>query len=324
MQRNRDEQVKLADHIEEATLVRLLIRATDRAEANGDRAATRTDVSCFGGSPSLVERVLSAWPQLLGPATTEVFQMWTGHPVQTIRVVGRRQLAVRGLLDADLLESLLVGPLPADRVSGAECVVRMSMEPLREAAMRVLRGALIESPSEADFQALALTPPKDSGFGIWKLRSEQLGDESALRRRVLWALRGATTKFAEALALVANRLPYDPDESCLEPEGEEIVRDVVALIRGWGEEGAITVLDLIDRGEIEDDYSFLTELRQAAERHGRVLAAVRDGAARGGAASLALLTELNKSEFDRDLEGLGRLLRDEIFPPGWPDSSNWQ
>jgi hypothetical protein len=92
----------------------------------------------------------------------------------------------------------------------------------------------------------------------------------------------------------------------------------------WGEEGALAVLDLIDRGEIEDDYSFRSEIRRVAEQHGRVLTAVRDGAARGGAASSELLAELNKNEFDRDLESLARLLMNEVFPPTWPDSSGWQ
>jgi hypothetical protein len=101
-------------------------------------------------------------------------------------------------------------------------------------------------------------------------------------------------------------------------EGEEIVSEVVALVRGWGEQGAVMLLALIDDGAVEDHYSFLSELRRSAERHAAVLAAVRDGAARGGEASATLLAEFKESEFDRDLEGLARMLWEDIFPPAWP------
>lgn len=329
LQGNPDEQVNLADHISEATLVQLLAWAADRVEADRDTPAPRTDV-CFRNYPSLVEQVFSAWPRPFGPAAAELLQPWLHHSAQAVREVARRQLAARGLLDASLLESLLGSPLPADRFSGAECAVRMGMEELREAALRVLRGALLESStgafreplSEADLRAVALDPP-ERPFKLWSLRHEQLGPESERRARLLWALGGAPASFAAALPLVAKRLPYDSVENILEPEGEEIVHNVVALIKRWGEEGAIAVLGLIDCGEIEDDYSFCSEIRRAAERHDRVLAAVRDGAAREGVASSRLLAELNQGDFDRKLEGLARLLMDEIFPPGWPDSSNW-
>jgi hypothetical protein len=235
--------------------------------------------------------------------------------------------AARGLLDAAHLESLFGSPLPADRLSGAECAVRMGMEHLREVALRAFRGALLESPtglrsvpreplSDADLRAVALESPERS-FELWSLRNAQLGPEAERRARLLWALGGAPPSFAAALALVANELPYDHQNLGLEPEGEEIVRSVVALMSRWGEEGTLAVLDLIDRGEIEDDYDFRSEIRRVAEQHGRVLAAVRDGAARGGVASSELLAELNKNEFDRDLESLARLLMAEIFRLSW-------
>lgn len=321
---DRGEGASLAVHVGEATLVRLLSGAADRAAAPSASQGARDEASCFRGFLSLVESVLSEWPRPLGPEIVDVFRAWIDHPKQLVREVGRRQLAIRGLLDLTLLESLLVSASPADRFSGAECVVRMSVEALRSAGMRVLRGALAESPGEDDYRAVAIEPPKGGAFGAWPLRSDQLGDPPELRRRVLWALRGATPAFAEALALVANRLPYDEIESCLEPEGEKIVRDVTGLIRRWGPEGAVAVLGLIDRGEVEDDYTFLSEIRQASERHGSVLAAVRDGAARGAAASTALLKELNDGEFDRDLAGLARRLTEDVFPPGWPEPSAWK
>jgi hypothetical protein len=327
------ERLNLAEHVSEATLVRLLAKTVDHAAAEPGTAAPRADV-CFGNYPSQVERVLSVSQWLLGPAAVELFQRWLDHPARAVREVGRRQLAARGLLDAALLESLFGSSLPADRLSGAECAVRMGMEHLREVALRVFRGALLKSPtghrsapreplSEADLRVVALEPP-ESSFDLWPLRNVQLGPEAERRARLLWALEGASPRFAAALTLVANELPYDHQNLGLEPEGEEIVRSVVALMRRWGEEGALAVLDLIDRGEIEDDYDFRSEIRRAAEQHGRVLAAVRDGAARGGAASSELLAELNKNEFDRDLESLARLLMDEVFPPAWPDSSGWQ
>jgi hypothetical protein len=136
---------------------------------------------------------------------------------------------------------------------------------------------------------------------------------------VLWALRGATARFAEALGLVANQIPYDLLENC-HPEVEELARDVARQIDRWGEEGALAVLDLIDRGEVQDTDGFFGPLYRAAERHECVLAAIRNGAARGGAACSALLKELTADAFDRDLEGLACLLANEIFPPGWPGS----
>jgi hypothetical protein len=327
------ERLNLAEHVSEATLVRLLATTADRAAAEPGTAAPRPDV-CFCNYPSQVERVLSASQRLLGPAAAELFRRWLDHPARAVREVGRRQLAARGLLDAAHLESLFGSPLPADRLSGAECAVRMGMEHLREVALRAFRGALLKSPtgfrsepreplSDADLRAVALEPPERS-FDLWSLRNERLGPEAERRARLLWALDGAPLSFAAALTLVANDLPYDHENLGLEPEGEEIVRSVVALMSRWGEEGALAVLDLIDRGEIEDDYDFRSEIRRVAEQHGRVLAAVRDGAARGGAASSELLAELNKNEFDRDIEGLARLLMAEIFPPAWPDSSGWQ
>lgn len=327
------ERLNLAEHVSEATLVQLLARTADRAAAEPGTAAPRADV-CFCNYPSQVERVLSASQCLLGPAAVELFRRWLDHPARVVREVGRRQLAARGLLDAALLESLFGSSLPADRLSGAECAVRMGMEHLREVALRAFRGALLKSPtglrspphaplSEADLRAVALDPPERS-FDLWSLRNERLGPEAERRARLLWALGGAPPSFAAAVVLVANELPYDHENLCLEPVGEEIVRSVVALMSRWGEEGALAVLDLIDRGEIEDDHSFRSEIRRLAEQHGRVLAAVRDGAARGGAASSELLAELNKNEFDRDLESLARLLMDEVFPPAWPDPSGWQ
>lgn len=333
MQWDREKPERLADHLDEATLIRLLAGAAGRAAA-GPATPARAAV-CFGGYPSLVERVLSASRRSLGPAVEELFRRWLDHPARPVREVGRRQLAARGLLDVALVESLL-GALPADRFSGAECAVRMGVEHLREPALRVLRGALLATPgargvfreppreplTEADLRAAGLEPSARP-FDLWS-RHEQFGPESERRARLLWALEGAPASFAAALALIAAEFHYDHAELTFDPEDEKIMDGVAALIGRWGEDGALAVLDLIDHGDVAAEYRFLVELRRAAERHDRVLAAIRDGAARGGAESSRLLEELDKDAFDRDLDGLARRLMDEIFPFAWPDSPDWR
>lgn len=318
----RGEAANLSVHVSESTLAKLLSGASVRASAGG--AEARGEDACFRGFPSLVERVLSEWPRPLGRESADLFRAWIEQPNQLVRNVGRRQLAVRGLLDASALKSLLGSTTPAERLSGAECVVRMGLEPLRSEALHVLRGALVESPDEHDLGAVAIVPPTEKANSGGSLRSDALGDSTELGRRLLWALRGATPAFAEAIELIANRLPYDDAEGCLEREAEEIVSEVTRLTRRWGADGAIALLGLVDRGEVEADYTFLSEIRRAAERHAEVLAAVREGAARGGSASASVLEDLNDGEFDRDLGGLARRLTEEVFPPQWPDRSAWQ
>lgn len=321
LQTDRVEHDNIAAHVAEPTLIRILSGAAGRAAgAAGSEQAPR-EASCFRGFPSLVETVLSAWPHPVGPEIDDLFRAWTHHPKQLVREVGRRRLAVRGLLDLSLVESLLVSKTAADRFSGAECVVRMRLESHRAQALSVFRGALAESPDENDFRAIALEPPTGNAFAVGSLRSDALGDPSELRRRLLWALRGATPAFAAALEFVANWLPFNDAEGCLEPEAEEIVQAVIGLTRRWGPQGAVALLALIERGAVEGDYTFLSEIRRAAERHADVLAAVRAGVAQGGAASASVLKDLNDGEFDRDLEGLARRLMEDVFPPGWQGHS---
>ena len=315
----RSEQPGLATHVGEATLLRLLARAADRTTTAGFEQEKEREASCFRGFPSLIETVLSDWPRPLPSEIVDLLRAWTGHPVPRVREVGRRQLAARGMLDAGVVERSLASQNPANRVSGAECAVRMSMEPFRSAALRVLRGALAESPNADDYRAIGIEPPTNGTSPGWTPRSELIGEVSELRRRVLWALQGATPAFAEAVALVAQRIPYDDVEACIEPEGQEIVDGVTSLIRRWGTDGAIAILGLMDSEEVEDDYSIVNAIREIAARGPAVAAAIRERAARGGAVSDALLQELSDDEFERDLAGLARWLREEVFPLGWPE-----
>jgi hypothetical protein len=293
---DRVEAIRFIDHLRQPTLVQILARAAGRASLGDD--AGGHDPSCFRDDfPSLVERALATWSRKLGPRVMELFRSWLDHPIQAVREVGRRQLARARLLDPSLIESLLAGPLLADRFSGAECAVRMGLDPLREPALRILRSALADLPGQGEYGELG---------GAWELRP-----------RVVWALKGSTVQFAEALTLVAHRLEVDDEDNSLTAESEKVVKTIALLIRRWGPEGAIMVLDLMERGEVEDDPIVVNAVQGVAEQHTSVRAAVAERAARGGEVSSGILKDLNERQFERDLQGLALTLRQEIFPDGW-------
>lgn len=298
-------------NLSDSTLMKLLSGAAARAAASGEDA-------CFRGFPSLLERAISEWKRELGRDFDDLLRAWMGVPQQRARDVARRQLALRGLLDSSSLQSLLGSTTPADRLSGAECVVRMGLESLRSEALRVFRGALAESPDADDLRAIAIEPPTNSAQASWA-RSEALSHSTELRSRLLWALHGATPAFADALEYVAMQLPFNDAEGSLEPEGDEIVREVTRLLKRWGPPGAIALLGLIDRGRVEGDHAFLKAIQRAAARDAAVLAAVREGAKQGGAASVSILADLDHGEFEGDLRGLAERLTQEVFPNGWPE-----
>jgi len=275
-------------------------------------------VSCFSGFPSMVDKVLAARPPDSG--LTGLVLAFTSHQTRDVRIVGRRQAAALGILAPDVVEPLLASPVPAERLSGAECAVRLSLEPLHERAAALFRAATTRSPDDADLRVLGIEPPTGGPPGHWGLRARHTTDAGDLGKRLLWALDGATVDFADLLAIVADRLPYDQSEGIMEPEGERIVAAVVKLLCRWGPPGAIAVLELMDDEEVEDDFTIREEIQHAAESDASVLDAVRDGAERGGRASTEVLAELTQRAFDRGLGLLARQLADEVFPPGWPDA----
>lgn len=87
----------VAAHVSEATLVRLLSTAADRAACadSNDADAEQARDRCFARFPSLVDQLLEARPHAFGALGAALLAMWTRHPSQPIRAVARRQLAER-------------------------------------------------------------------------------------------------------------------------------------------------------------------------------------------------------------------------------------
>ena len=305
----------LSAPISDATLTRMLRHAADRTLAAADSNQRSSSGSCFAEFPSLVDEVFAVGPR---GAATALLSDWIGHRAGDVRVVGRRRAAALGILAPDMVHTVIASSVTAERLSGAECAVRMSLESLHEAAGAIFLAAMKPTRDDANLRSLALKPPPEGIDGRYAVHVSRTPDSREIGARLLWALDGASVAFVDLLPLVAYDLPFDQSEGLLEPEGEAVVAAVVRLLRRWGRPGYIAILELMDRKAVEDDYTIREEIRRAAEQAEEVLAAVRRGAAAGGRASTEILADLTKNAFDRSLDLLARQLEEEVFPPGWP------
>lgn len=278
----------LIEHLSESTLFIALSWAADHAVSEEARDV-EGDVRCFHGYPSLVEQVLDAWNGPLSDDALDVFRGWLGHPGQPVRAVARRLLAARGGLAVDELVALLQTEDTAEQLSAAECIVRLGIEPQRDGALDVLRSELAGST------------PRDGK-----------------RRRVLWALRGASPAFAAVLPLVAGDLYFDSADGSYGTEDEEVIQEVSSAIDRWGEE-AVVVLEFLDQGEIDASHLFADRIKKIAVAHAKMMSAVCEAAARGGETSQDIVRELGQGAFERDLTGLAEKLADIIFPVEWQE-----
>ena len=313
------ERGPLAWQVSESTLLQLLRQTVERRADVPDGGPRWIHASCFAGYPSLVEQVIAAAALDDRPFMPALLDGWSRASAQPVRAVARRGLARRGSLDVPSLSALLNDPSPTERLSAAECVASLGIEHLCEPAVRVLRAAFTGRPTADDYRALAIQPPDESQRNTWRLLDERIGDLSVRRARVLQTLRDAPVTFVGLVAIVARDLPFDGEEGILEAEGVAIVHIVERAMLRWGAEGAIAVLALLDRGEVEDDPTFTSLIEHAAVQHTSVRAAVEDAAAGGGRISDRILTQLEASDFDRDREGLARRLMENVFPANWEE-----
>jgi hypothetical protein len=103
--------------------------------------------------------------------------------------------------------------------------------------------------------------------------------------------------------------------------GEHLVRESMRVIHRWGEPGLVILLDLIESGEIEDHYTFMNHLKHAAQHSHTFLKHLQRQAAAGHGTSQQVLADLLEEEERRNLDGLALRFSEEIFPEGWPMST---
>ncbi|WP_147469181.1 HEAT repeat domain-containing protein [Corallococcus sp. AB045] len=281
------------------TVERLLIEAAERCTRPSEDEPRRTPP--FDGFPSLIEEVFaSLWRTTRpGPSSQEMLKNWTHHPVVSVRAIALRLRAAHDLLAAEEVLPLLSG-VPIEQLRAAECLVRMDDESHAEAASAFWRsalgrdGALMGSRHRLD---------------LYHERAED---------RLMWALRGASHRFAPLLGLVAAHIPYDSAEGMDTPEGERLVHDTLQVVHRWGERGVRALLDLIEARHVEDHYDFMELVKRTARRSEsfrEYLGLLAKD--RGGPAERAYTEVLVALEED-DLDGLAVRLAEEVFPEGWP------
>lgn len=234
-----------------ATLLRFLAEAGARA-LNADQAGDWFVDPCLTGDLTLVEQVLRDQAVAPGPELLELFRDWSAHPNCSVRGAGRRLLAERQALGEEELVPVLASPDRHERVSAAECIVRLGVDSLRGPALAVL-------------------------------------DDGVAPSRVLWALVTAPPSFIDVLGVVAHSIPIDYEDGGDTSVGAEIVAGVLCALRRWGPECVGPALALLDRGAVQDDERFVDALEELCEARPETWAVVRSAAASGGTASRALV-----------------------------------
>ncbi len=285
-------------YVSEATLELLISEAEGRyRQAPGEERPAPTP---FDGFPSLIERLCNrVWKgKAPSPDGLEMLRRWSQHESARIRAVARRLRAAHGDLTSEEVLPLLSGNA-SDRVSAAECLVRLGDEAHRDAATAIW----------------------EAGLGSWEKRGslrELDVSERSLQGRLFWALRGATVAFASLLGLLVKNIPYDHEEASDTPEGERLVKRTLKVIRRWGEPGTIALLDLMDARKVDDHYDFMRLVESAAKRS-KSLYELLQSRAESGHASARILEDLHTEKERKDLDALAVRLATEVFPEQWPE-----
>jgi len=286
-------------HVSAATIELLIAEAEGRypqAPEDGRPAPTP-----FDGIPSLIERLCNrVWKgKAPSPDGLEMLRRWSHHQSARIRAVARRLRARHRDLTSEEVLPLLAGSA-SDRVSAAECLVRLGDETHRDEATAIW----------------------EAGLGSWEKRGAIEGldhSEGSLQDRLFWALRGATPAFASLLGLLVQNIPYDHAEASDTIEGERLVKQTLKVVRRWDEPGIIALLDLMDTRKVEDHFDFMRLVMSAARRSKSLYELLQRRAVESGHASERILEDLHTEQERKDLDGLAVRLAAEVFPKQWPE-----
>jgi hypothetical protein len=285
-------------YVSATTLELLIVRAAERpGQPPGEERPLPTPFDDF---PSLVDQLCTSYwrVQAPSPGTLELLRRWSHHERPRIRLVARRLRAAHRDLTREEVLPLLSGEA-SDRVSAAECLVRLGDETHREECSAIW----------------------EAGLGSWEKRGG-LGQldpfEGALRDRLVWALKGATPAFASLLELLVRHIPYDHQEAADTPEGERLVKQTRKIIQRWGKPGIVALVDLIDAKKVEDHPDFMRLVKTAVRRRRSLYELLQGRAAESNATAQRVLDELREEQERRDLTGLAVRLAAEVFPKQWP------
>ncbi|MFP2903801.1 hypothetical protein ACLESD_01770 [Pyxidicoccus sp. 3LFB2] len=285
-------------HVTAATVERLLAEAGKRCVSVPDDA--RPGSTPFVGFPSPVEELCtSLWTGAKpGPESVMMLEQWSQHPVARVRAVARRLRAAHGLLTPDEVLPLLSSD-PFEQLSAAECLVRIADEAHREEASAFWLAALGRGRHR-------------SRFGGLSLYSEHLSD------RLMWALGGASPAFAPLLGLVADHIPYDPEDGMETSEGMRVVEQTLEIIHRWSEDGMVALLDLMEARQVEDHHDFMRAVKATARGDKSFLELLRKRAAASWGPASNAYAEVREEMECADLDELTARLFTEVFPEGWP------
>ncbi len=300
-----------AEHLSQGMVQSLL------DDAAGRMTESSSETTGFCGFPSLVEQLLDYQDTLFSGELETMIRAWTDHSDRRVRVVARRLLAERDLFEPQWFAPLFSSDSPVERVSGAECAIRLGSREHREQSERVLRAALSYSYSEEDYRVLGLEPSELSGCISHPSRQEILGVRAELRERVLWALREDSPEFAPLIELVADDLYYDGNGFPETHEDELAWNQMLELLKSWESVGGLVALDLMDRNIINDG-AFDVFIRDAYKQFPSVRVAIEEGARQEMPASSSILERLRSGELRHDFGGMAQKLREDVFPEPWP------
>jgi hypothetical protein len=275
----------------------------------------RGEFQLFAEMPSLFEKHVRRFPDLL-PALGEGVVELTMHSLPTARAVGRRLLVQRGRVEPQLLRELLQAVEPLDRISAAECLIRLGDRQTVNDCMEVLLAAAAPRPTggrHSDALGPSATSNSD-GDRPWRYSAESSGH---LGERVAWALEGAGADCAPLLVVLGRHLPVDHEDYSLTREGEARVRHVLRHVRRWGDDGLLALAAMLDQGEVDDDYHLTDEVRRRCADCPGFRKEIEAMAGAGGERSRRIIDEVEQLEQGSDLPGVMDRWRAEIFPEGW-------